>query len=187
MARVISAALEAAILDNVVQPFLLAKVSTSGGDVRVWTGIGDITFNSEVYVGVGTFGGVSSVQETTDLKAAGITLSLSGVPSYMLSVAIGQVRQGLPAIIYFGAFDTATGAVVVDPYELFRGSTDVPEIDEGAETSTINLSVENRLIDLERPRTRRYTKEDQAIDDPSDMGFDFVPSLQDKEVIFGRA
>ena len=59
-------------------------------------------------------------------------------------------------------------------------------IAEGPETSTIALSVESRLIDLERIRTRRYTSEDQKRRFPGDLGLDFVNSIQDKELFWGR-
>ena len=40
------------------------------------------------------------------------------------------------------------------------------------------------MIDLQRPKSRRYTKEDQQIDFPTDLGFDFVPELQDIQIIW---
>lgn len=187
MARDLTTALSDAVQASTVRPILLAKIATTGGDVRAWSGVGDLTFNSEVYSGTGTFGGVSPTQETADLQANGTTFSLSGVPSSMISIALGQIRQGMNAQLWFGALDLTTGALIADPYELFTGFTDVPSIEESAETCIISITAENRLIDLERARSRRYTKEDQEIDYPGDLGFDFVPALQDKEIIWGRA
>lgn len=187
MARDLTTALGNALLADRVQPIILAKINTSGGDVRVWSGIGDITFASEIYNGVGNFGGISEVEENTDLGAAGITFNLSGVPSEMVSIALGQIQSNRPATVWLGALDLSTGALIADPYQLFTGFTDVPSIDEGPESAIISLTAENKLIDLDRPRTRRYTTEDQQIDDPTDVGFDFVPSLQDAQVVWGRA
>ena len=59
-------------------------------------------------------------------------------------------------------------------------------IDEGPDTSTIELKVENKLIDLERARVRRFTGNYQKSVYPGDKGLDFVESLQDKEVVWGR-
>lgn len=187
MARDLTTALADAVQSGVVRPIVIAKIGTAGGDVRAWSGVGDLVFNGETYQGTGTLGGVSQVQESADLQANGVTFSLSGVPSELISTALGQMRQGMNAQLWFGALDTSTGQLIADPYELFTGFTDVPSIDEGAETATISITAENRLLDLERARTRRYTKEDQAIDYPGDLGFDFVPSLQDKELIWGRS
>jgi hypothetical protein len=187
MSRTLTTALGNALQADRVQPILLAKINTSGGDVRVWSGIGDLTYNAEVYTGVGTLGGVSEIEENTDLGAAGVTFSLSGIPSEMLSIALEQVQHNRPATVWLGALDLTTGLLIADPYQLFTGFTDVPTIEEGGETSTITLTAENKLIDLDRARTRRYTTEDQQIDDPTDLGFEFVPTLVDTQVVWGRS
>ena len=80
-----------------------------------------------------------------------------------------------------GTIDGAT----VDSYQIFSGRMDVMTIDETGETCSITLTAENRLIDLERPRVRRYTSEDQKSLHPNDKGFDFVNSLQEAEIKWG--
>lgn len=67
MARDLTAGMISAVQAETVRPILLAKIATTGGDVRVWTGIGDLTFAAEIYTGTGTLGGVSDVQESSDL------------------------------------------------------------------------------------------------------------------------
>ena len=186
MARNLTTDLNSAVQASEVHPVLLAKINTSGGDVLVWNGIGDISFGGDTYLGTGTFGGISPVQEKTDLSASGITYSLSGIPASMVSTALGQVQQGRSCQLFLGALNITTGALIADPYELFAGFTDVTVIEENADTATISISAENRLIDLERPRVRRYTDEDQKSEYSTDVGFEFVPSLQDKVIVFGK-
>ena len=65
---------------------------------------------------------------------------------------------------------------------VFTGYMDTMVIDEGAETSTIVTSVESRLIDLERPRNRRYTAQNQKQRFSGDLAFDFVESLQNQRL-----
>jgi hypothetical protein len=60
-------------------------------------------------------------------------------------------------------------------------------MDEQAETATVSISYEGRLIDLERPRARRYTHDDQQIDFPGDRGFEYVPTLQEWNGVWGRS
>ena len=60
-------------------------------------------------------------------------------------------------------------------------------IEEGADTSTITVSVESKLIDLERARTLRYTDESQKARFPNDKGFQYVNDLQDKKFNWGRS
>jgi hypothetical protein len=168
------------------KPFLLVKLDTGGGYVRVWNGIGDLTYDSEVYLGAGTLGKISTFEEDTDLSANGINIEMSGIPSSMISTALGQMEQGRSVQIWIGLFDSSD-AIIADPYELFAGFVDAVEVHEGPETSSISINAENRLIRLEKANTRRYTPEDQGIDDPTDLGFEFVASLQDKEIIFGKS
>ena len=59
-------------------------------------------------------------------------------------------------------------------------------IEEGPDTSTIQLSVENKLVDLERPRVARYTSAYQKDKFNGDLGLDFVESLQDQKLTWGR-
>ena len=187
MARNLHSDFNTAVQADEVHPIMLCKVNTSGGDVLVWTGIGDLVYDGDTYIGTGTFTGISPVSERTDLSANGITFSLSGIPSAMISTALGQVEQGRSCQLWMALLNTSTGALVSDPYELFAGFSDVTTITEQAETSTISIQAENRLVDLERPRIRRYTDEDQKSDtaNASDVGFEFVPGLQDKTIKFG--
>lgn len=178
-------------VDNEVQafevwPILLTKIDTTGGLFRVWTGYGTLTFNGEDYLGIGDTGGVSDILETRDLQANGLTLSMSGISASKIAIALNQIQIGREASLFVGFLNSATKTLISDPYEIFTGVTDIPIINHAAETATIGLTCENKLISLNKPRTRRYTKEDQAIDDPTDEGFDFVPGLQDAVIELGQ-
>lgn len=74
--------------------------------------------------------------------------------------------------------------VIADPFLAFEGRLDVPDISDDGESCTVRVSYESRLIDLERPRERRITHEDQQIDYPGDLGREYVASLQDKVVVW---
>jgi hypothetical protein len=63
---------------------------------------------------------------------------------------------------------------------------DQMNIDDGPDSSTIELKVENRLVDLERARVARFTSGYQKSVYPNDKGLDFVESLQDRELFWGR-
>ena len=64
---------------------------------------------------------------------------------------------------------------------------DQMSIDEGPDTSTVQLKVENKLIDLERARIGRFTSQHQKSIYPEDKGLDFVESLQDTTLNWGRS
>ena len=70
---------------------------------------------------------------------------------------------------------------------LFVGQIDQMNIDEGADTSTITVAVESKMIKLNQPVVRRYTAESQKALYPDDLAFDYVEDLQDKPLTFGRS
>ena len=187
MARNLHSDFSTAVQADEVHPIQLVKINTSGGDVLVWTGIGDLVYDGDTYIGTGTLASVSQISERTDLSANGVSFTLSGIPSALISTALGQIQQGRLCQVWMGLLNTSTRALVSDPYELFAGFSDVTVITEQAETSTISIKAENRLVDLERARIRRYTDEDQKSDtaNAADIGFEFVPGLQDKIIKFG--
>ena len=126
---------------------------------------------------------VSATQETSEIRANGIQISLSGLPLELISAALSDPYQGRTAKVFFGVLDGET--VVADPYMIFRGSMDLMTIEDSGETATILVTAESRLIDLDRARARRFTSEDQKIDYPSDKGLEFITSLQEKQIVWG--
>jgi len=70
--------------------------------------------------------------------------------------------------------------------QIFSGYMDEMNIEESPDTSVIEVKVENKLIDLERQRVRRFSSGYQKSQYPGDRGFDFVEDLVDKEIVWGR-
>jgi len=184
MAREITAAVIAETQKSQgAKPFLLAKLSFDGGDVRVWNGRGDLTFNSELYTGVGDLGKVSTIEEGIEQRAFGITLELSGVPASSISLALTEELQGRPAKIWLGFFDSSY-QIINTPNLLFSGRLDTMDIELGKEARIV-VTAESRLIDWGRPRIRRYTDADQNELYPNDDGFQFVSDTTQKEIVWG--
>jgi len=186
MSRDIGATLAAEIVKPELNPIFLVKIETSGDTVFAWTGIGDLVWNGDTYLGTGIFGSFDKVEEATDGVAAGLQYALSGIPEDVVSAAVGLIRQGKEATLYFATLDN-NGKFVGNKIVVHRGATDVPGLEDGADTATIRLSTESKAIDQQRARIRRYTTEDQKIDDPTDVGFEYVEGLQDRRLPWGRA
>lgn len=185
MSRILTPATEAASLAGLCSPVFLADIDTLGGHVRIWTGIGNLVFAGDTYVGGGQHCGVDQIKETVDLEASGMTFRLNGLDPALLAACLSQIQQGRLAKLWLGFLDSSL-ALIADPVLLFEGFTDVPEMEDSGDTASISLSTESRLIDLDRPRSRRYTDQDQKINAPGDRGFEYVPSLQDRQIVFGR-
>lgn len=186
MSRDISSVLAQAIEQQVVYPFFAVELAFDNDQVlRFWTGLGTLNYNSLEWYGTGNLLTLDSIEETSEIAAKGATITLSGVPTEVVSLALSEPYQGRRATIYFGAhvegqLDSASMT------EVFSGYMDQMSIEEGPTTSSIQLTVENKLIDLERPRSARFTSAYQKSLYPDDLGLDFVEDLQTKQISWGR-
>ena len=161
--------------------FLAVELELDSGALRIWNGYGDLTIDGDVYTGGGSLISVSSVEESAEIGAKGISIMLTGLSSIVLSAALSENYQYRIVNVYVGAITSGT----VSSYKVFSGRMDVMTIGEEGETCIITLTAESRLIDLERPRLRRWTSEDQKGLDPTDKGFEFVNSLQEATLKWG--
>ncbi len=185
MSRSLTTGMQSAVIADLVRPITLVQCAFDSGNLNLWSGIGDLTVDSVDYVGAGSLLSIGEIAETSELSANGITVTLSGVTSPLLSKARDEDYQGRELKVLLGAMDAANG-VISDPVVIFSGFMDTMVINDGGETATIQVTVENRLIEFERTRVRRYTAEDQKIDYPTDKGLEFVAEMAEKEIIWGR-
>lgn len=183
MSRSLATALINEVKAPSLSPVLLYEGLFESGAVRFWNGLGNLTAFGNTYSGSGNLLSISEYQETQDLQARGITFTLTGIPSNLLSIALQEPYQGKEASIYFGALDD-TGVLVSDPYKVFSGFMDVMKIVDGGEYGQIQVTAENKAVILTRKKDRRYTPEDQKSDYVGDLGFDYVPLNQDREIIW---
>ena len=185
MSRNLTTAMATALTAQNVRPITMVELHFVSGIVYVWSGYGNFVWNGKTFTGTGTLGTINQLPETSDGSAAGVSFTLSGVPLSSISLAVSQQYQGGLAKIWLGCFDVNTSALVADPYLFFAGTMDVMTIMDGTQSASITLTCENRLIELDRPRERRYADFDQRIDFPSDCGFQYVNSLQNLQIVWG--
>jgi hypothetical protein len=204
--RSVSSGFKEAVEADVVRPFLAVEMLFDSSPFRVWNGLGQLDVDGVVYQGAASLLNISTVEETTEIAARGMTFQMSGIPSSMLSLAISEPYQGRVARAYFGVMSvpqrllTESDAIITtesllpidissgdkrELVEIFSGYMDVMSISDGEETAVITVTAESRLIALERPVVSRFTPEDQKRKYPNDKGFDFVADLQDKEIKWG--
>jgi hypothetical protein len=163
-----------------VFPFFAVELLFDGANtIRMWTGQGTLTIGGEDYIGLGNLLDISAIEETAEMAVKGATITLSGVSSEALSLALSEPYQGRVCNIYFGV----VGELAAN--QLFSGYMDQMNISDGGDTCNIELMVENRLIDLERARVARFTSGYQKSIYPNDLGLDFIEDLQDKDISWG--
>ncbi len=197
MARSLTSVIRDQIVSDSVELAFLAKFRFDSGDQNVWTGIGDLTFSGDTYQGIGNLGSLSTYKETQDLKAEGMTFTLSGNIGSNISTALDEEFQNRICTLWLGFFDnTVSPGLLNDPIIIFQGRMDNMTIEHGSETSSVTIHAENILVSLEHAINRRYTPKDHNLDEfrkganqsgdiLNDKGFDFVTVLDDKEILWG--
>jgi hypothetical protein len=194
------------ISEDVVYPFFATELRFDDNIIRMWTGQGTLVLEDGTeWIGLGQLLSISSIEETSEMAVKGATITLSGIPSELLSLALSTPYQGRVAKIYFGTFQQGSilqetgnyilleggGRINLESMstgfnELFSGYMDQMNIEEAGDTATIEMAVENKLIDLERARVARFTSGYQKSIYPDDDGLNFIEDLQDKKIPWGR-
>lgn len=167
-----------------LMPALFLEVDTPSGNVYFWDGYGNIVWNGQTWVGAGYFLKIDAVTETNMLQAAGVQISLSGVPSNLRSLVLQSLKRFYPCKLWVGALD-ATLAVVPDPFLIFNGLVDSGSMVASGKAISVTITAESRLMTLRTPRERHFTDQDARIDAPSDGGFKFVEFLQNAIITWG--
>jgi hypothetical protein len=177
MSRDLVAAFSGALDDDAVSVFWACDLEfDSPSALHLWSGYGSLDIDGTTYTGAGHLMNISEVQESSDIAAYGAKLTLSGIPSEYVSLARTEPYQGRRARVKFGVEVGGTKYFI----NVFSGEMDQLNIEVGPDTATITVEVESRLVDLKRPRVRRYTDADQKAEYPDDLAFEFVTRLQDE-------
>jgi hypothetical protein len=106
------------------------------------------------------------------------------VDSSILSIALTANYQNRTFTMFLGMLNEAH-QVISNIYQLFQGRMDTISINDSGDTVQFTLTVESRLIDLEKPNETRYTGVEQKRLFAGDLGLDFVADLQDKTINWG--
>ncbi len=183
MPRDLSATNLAEAASDHIMPVVFADLAFDSGTVRVHTGVGSLTFNSNTYSGVGDFGGIDVIEENADLTPNAYRLRLSGFDSTYLDESLNQDVYGRAVTLYLG-FLNIDGTLADDPEEVASGTMDSMEITYGDQAS-INLVVESDLKFFQRANGKLFTDEDQQIDYSGDLGFQYLDQIQNARVVWG--
>jgi hypothetical protein len=191
MARDLTQDMQNEVTAEALAPVFLIKLEYADGDLNLWTGYGPLVWNGETWTGTGTLLGLEPIQETADMKSVGLSATLTGIPEDIRALALNaaaNIEDG-EATVWLGCIWEAASRMkelVYDPYQIFKGRMDVPSLVADGKATIVRQSMESILADLERPKLRNYSSEDQKLDYPTDTFFDFVSALQNKQITWGR-
>lgn len=183
MTRDIGSLNAAECIAPVVRPHFLFEFEFDGAPLYLHTGLGEFVWDSKTYVGSGDLLSFQIPEETVEIEARGAAFNLGAIPSEVIAIALTAEYSLRPCRVYMGFLDE-DGAFIDDPFIVFSGVMDVISIDDNPDNPIATLTAESDLAVLRKVKVRRYTPEGQRAEFPDDKGMDFVPSLQDKEIIW---
>lgn len=182
--RTLPTGLDAALSAVEVAPIFLVELDWPTGTVYAWNGYHVLNWNGIDWQPTGHLGGIAEIKESSDGTVNGTQLSMSGISAASIEEALENDSQGRPARIYHGVL-SSTG-FTIDPYLVFDGLIDFPSIVRNGSTATITVNLEKELYD-DRSSVRRWNHEDQQIDFPGDLGFEYVAGIANQQFTWGKA
>lgn len=199
MARTIGGAMTTAVAaeSGYADVWLLVLIS-SGGTTRITTAPQTVTWDGNTYTAVGGAIEFEPPAETSDPSAQALRMTLSGVSQTIISDLLNNDMRGRSCTLYFGQIDPATGAVVVDPIEVFTGLLnerwEIKETRDNSGRGTVTVST-SAVSQLARYLVSRACRTNVASHNDmlaraslatGDTFFSRVPTLVGKTVLWGK-
>lgn len=192
MGKTINSTVQAAIDSGEFAGVILAKLHFS--PIRRYTNAYQSIYWDESgggeleYEGLGNLASISVLEESAELSAQTIQLTISGIPNDTVTDIFGDDYIGEPVYLWYATLNKTTYAVEGGqngPVLIFAGRMDYGTMTFG-DTATISVNATSRLADWERARGGRFNHEYQLRHvDITDYGFYFVQSLQNKPISWG--
>lgn len=146
----------------------------------------DIFWNVN-WTGGGTAIDVQTIEEKGGIESTGVQVTISGVSSTMLSLALTAYVVRRVARIYIGAY-TDTGTLVSTPWLEFEGFCDRFEVQDDPTNAKLLLGFESKLAILQEPEDRLWTNAEQqkTYRTPTpDEAFKFVNATAERTLAWG--
>src|SRR6266508_1804906 len=122
--RDLTSAMAAAVQAGTVYPALLYEGEFDDGAggsafVRLWSGIGTLSWNSLNWTGAGNLLGMSEIRESTGLRANAFEVWLTGVSTALVANALVAARKNRSGKLWLALFNAGNFTTpIVDPYLL---------------------------------------------------------------------
>lgn len=183
MPRNLTEDFKAATEQGTIRVAVLSEFEFDEGALRLWAGYGPLDWDGKTFNGAGTLLSFSPAQETQKLEATSGSWELSGAPDDVVAAALSSDYSGRRCRMWLALFD-ASWQLISAPMRRFSGKMDTMPILDDPQKPIIRLTAENDLDRLTQSRERRWTHEEQQIDYPGDMFFEFVAQMQDRVIVW---
>ncbi len=178
-----------------VETALICKIELPAETIRFSDYNTSITYDSEEYLGLGQFVGITSTKSELKSTSDGITVTITGIPDTAISQIVNGDVKGSKISVWRYFFDPTTGTALSltgNPNGRFFGIINNYSLDEEydvvarSSSNTIALICSSQIEILSNKETgRRTNPNSQKTFYPSDLSMDRVPSLIGANFNFG--
>ena len=145
----------------------------------------DLDSPPTLYTGIGLLGEIGAVEDKTG-DIANLTLSLSGVDTSVIAIALGEQVRGGPLRMRLAVLSADT-KTVLDVLPLWSGHMSTMQLAQQKNSATVKITAEHRGVLFNRPRPLRYTDADQQRLYPGDRCLEYIISQSQKEDVWPAA
>ena len=177
MTRGLSTDMENALSASTVRAAILFEGVFVTDTIRLWTGYGNLSWDSKTWLGNGWLVGLADITEDGEIRSSNVDIQLSGVPLSLVSLILTQQSHASRGKLWLACFDSSN-AIIADPWLLFDGALSAPRIDDSGDVSQVILTYEDDLIMLQRASELRFNHEAQISLFPDDKGFEYVAGIE---------
>jgi hypothetical protein len=185
--RSVTGSVATALAQPTVGLILFVEMLFDASPLRVCSAGYDVQWGGNTWNGLGQLGTIEEVREGEGGEVTGLAFQLSGVPSSLIAIALGEKYQRRVVNVYVGFLDLPTHGILADPVLEWSGLMDAMAVVDEAGTATIRVTAENELYDFARPAPIYWTDEDQQKLYPGDTGLRFAKQLSDRAIVWPAA
>ena len=186
MSRGFSSEINTALQSSTVRLVTFAELDFRSGTLYVHDGLGTYTWGGNDWVGVGDFGGISSVEEGSEISPYSLNLTLSGLDAGLVATALDENYFMRDVNVYLGLLDD-NDELIEDPTQIWAGFMDVMSVTAGASGGdSITLTAESELGKFDRSANLRYTDTMLRKRDADDKFFEFLKDIEGVKISWGK-
>lgn len=184
MPRTVEAPAAAALGASHVDLAVFVQFDLPSGMLRFTSREHTLEWDGSNWLGAGRLGNLEPITETVSPEAAALQCTFSGVDPAYVSAILGDHYQGRSAAVWLATLEAPGLAVTDAPVQVFAGRLDEPVVTVG-DTAAIQISMESRMADWDRPRLRRYNDADQQARHAGDKGLEYAEANEDAMIVWG--
>ncbi len=161
--------------------------------VYVWSGVGNLPHNGNIYQGVGDLGNISSIIEDSKLKDVRYSATLSAIPQGSIPDIIGAVTDGNPTgrdftidLAFFTPQVELSGILSLTAGFMDGSSINEAPTDDGELFGSVTQNLASDATRLSKRKFIRQTNQSQQQIFAGDLGLEFVSDTNMGEIYWGQ-